>query len=184
MQTVVALFESRAAAERAVRRLPLLGQGYGECHMLESPGAVRARMDCSQRHSVLRGAALGAVLLFPIMALVAIGDAHQALSFGIDRDWVIAAAIGFTLFGSGCGALMGSLVGRSQVEEQAHLYLEGVRRGGVLVMALVSPHVASTAMNILRQQNGLGVQLCTRSRVIPPAVVEINHRGQEHPLPR
>lgn len=163
MKTVVGFFECREDAERAVRRLPLLGLDERAVCLLDTTPDVRRHLDCSQRRSVLRDAAIGALLSAPVAAIFAALDSLRAIEFGVSVDWAVAAAVLFTAGGTACGGLMGALVGRAGVEEDTHLYLEGVRRGGLLVMAQVEDYLTQTAMNILRQQGGLGVRVCTRA---------------------
>ena len=53
--------------------------------------------------------------------------------------------------GGAAGGLVGSLTGANVPERDAHLYAEGVRRGGTLVTARVDDARASTAREILQR---------------------------------
>jgi hypothetical protein len=151
---------------------------------LTSTHAVRQRIDCGQRKSVRRFAAIGGLLIAPIMAVFAFLDAERAISFGVDPAWATGASLGLLLGGIAIGALMGALWGRDEVERETHLYLEGVRRGYVLAIVRVEDHLAGKAMNILRQQGGIGVRVCPRERLIDSALQPGRPHASPAPLVR
>jgi hypothetical protein len=183
MKTVIGLFEDPDVAQQALRRLPLLGLDESCGQLLDTPAALRQRMECGQQRAVLKWAAIGGLLVAPIIAIFAVLDAQRAISLGIDSSWAIAASIGLLLGGIAIGAFIGGLWGRDEIERETHLYLEGVRRGCVLAMVTVDDDLAEKAMNILRQQGGLGVRICTRVRQVEPAS-SFPHAGEEvTPLP-
>jgi hypothetical protein len=163
----MALFEQNTDAEQAVRRLPLLGLSQDAARVLRSPGQVRQQMNCSQRHCVLKGSIVGALLIAPIIITFAVLDASRAIDFGVHPQWATAAAVLFILGGMACGAFMGALAGRAEAEEDTHLYVEGVRCGYTMVMVWIPEHLAERTMNLLRQDGGLGVRICSRARPAP-----------------
>jgi len=73
----------------------------------------------------------------------------------------LVAALGTAAAGAGIGAaaggLLGALVGAGIPEEEAHLYAEGVRRGGSLVTVSTDESMASTAYSVLRRHNAVDV---------------------------
>lgn len=184
MKTVVALFERPEVAQRALNRLPLLGPDQASGQLLTSTTAVRQRMDCGQRKAIRRWAATGGLLVAPIIAVFAVLDAQRAIDFGIDPSWAIGASAGLLLGGIAIGAFIGALWGRDEIERETHLYLEGVRRGYVLAIVRVEEHLADRVMNILRQQGGLGVRICTRERVFEPATQTGQPQASPAPLAR
>lgn len=83
------------------------------------------------------GATLGTVLgggagLLAGLGMLAIPGIGPVVAAG----WLIATAVGAGV-GAGTGGLLGSLVGAGVDEKDAHVYAEGVRRGGTLVTARV-----------------------------------------------
>lgn len=79
------------------------------------------------------GATLGTVLgggagLLAGLGMLAIPGVGPVVAAG----WLIATAVGAGV-GAASGGLLGSLVGAGVAETDAHVYAEGVRRGGTLV---------------------------------------------------
>jgi hypothetical protein len=97
---------------------------------------------------------LGALVIPGIGPVVAAGSLAAALS---------SAAIGAGI-GAAAGGLLGALVGAGIPEEDAHLYSEGIRRGGALVMAQVDDRLVDTALDIMERHN----------------VVDIDERGNTY----
>jgi len=69
----------------------------------------------------------------------------------------IATALGSAAVGAGVGAvtggILGALVGLGVPEEEAQVYAEGVKRGGILVAVRTDDTRATEATNIMRQFN-------------------------------
>jgi uncharacterized membrane protein len=74
----------------------------------------------------------------------------------------IATTIGMATGGAGVGAatgtLIGAMLGLGVEEEQAHAYAEGLRRGGVLVLAEVDETNAADVRVILNEANALDIK--------------------------
>jgi hypothetical protein len=98
----------------------------------------------------LVGGALGLLVGTGLLVIPGLGPVLAAgpLAAGIGT---IAAAAGATAIGAGLGAaaggLLGGLMGAGVPEEEAHAYLEGVRRGGTLL----SVHAADTEADDVRE---------------------------------
>jgi hypothetical protein len=90
----------------------------------------------------------GAVGLLVGAGLLAIPGIGPVLAMGplAAAIGTIGAAVGSTALGAGVGAgiggLAGSLIGAGVPEEKAHIYAEGVRRGGVLLTVSVDSAMA------------------------------------------
>src|SRR5258708_815427 len=79
------------------------------------------------------GATIGTVLgggagLLAGLGMLAIPGIGPVVAAG----WLVATAVGAGV-GAASGGLIGSLVGAGVSENEAHVYAEGVRRGGTLV---------------------------------------------------
>ncbi len=74
----------------------------------------------------------------------------------------IATAIGGAASGVGvgatAGALIGAMLGLSVEEEQAHAYAEGVKRGGVLVLAEVEAAKVNRVRAILDEAEAIDIE--------------------------
>jgi hypothetical protein len=90
----------------------------------------------------------GAVGLLVGAGLLAIPGIGPVLAIGplAAAIGTIGAAVGSTAFGAGVGAgvggLAGGLIGAGVPEAKAHIYAEGVRRGGVLLTVSVDSAIA------------------------------------------
>ncbi len=95
------------------------------------------------------GATLGTVLgggagLLAGLGMLAIPGVGPVVAAG----WLIATAVGAGV-GAASGGLIGSLVGAGVSETDAHVYAEGVRRGGTLVTVKAEDDQASMVERIL-----------------------------------
>jgi hypothetical protein len=176
MKTVVGLFDQYEDADRAVSTL--VNAGFNRDHLSI---AVRENtmLDVDDEHlyddtmdeasgaavgagtGAVGGAVLGGLtgLLIGVgaLAIPGIGPVVAAGS--------LANTLGSTALGAGIGAgvgavtggLVGGLVDLGVPEEEAHFYAEGVKRGGILVVAQTEDTRAPIAASIMRQANALDV---------------------------
>ncbi len=148
-KNVVGMFDTRQDAENAVRALRDAGFPGADISFVAGNargeyGDVRATetSDTEAAEGAGIGATGGAVLGGLAGLLVGLGVLTIP---GIGPAVVgggLAATLGATALGAGIGAaaggLLGALVGAGVPEEDAHVYAEGVRRGGALVMVQVA----------------------------------------------
>jgi hypothetical protein len=83
----------------------------------------------------------------------------------VAAGWIVAALTGAGVgaaVGGGAGGLIGSLTTHGVSEDDAHIYAEGVRRGGFLVTAKVDDKRVSEAQRILSSR---GVDVAQRRSV-------------------
>ena len=100
------------------------------------------------------GATIGTVLgggagLLAGLGMLAIPGIGPVVAAG----WLIATAVGAGV-GAGAGGLLGSLVGAGVSEEDAHVYAEGVRRGGTLVTARVDEGQRAAVEGVMDRFSG------------------------------
>ncbi len=101
------------------------------------------------------GATIGTVLgggagLLAGLGMLAIPGVGPVVAAG----WLVATALGAGV-GAGAGGLLGSLVGAGVNENDAHVYAEGVRRGGTLVTARVDESQRATVEDIMSRHSGV-----------------------------
>jgi hypothetical protein len=108
------------------------------------------------------GAAVGGVGgLLAGLGLLAIPGIGPVVAAG----WLAATAAGAAggaLIGGAAGGLVGALTHAGVREDDAHMYAEGVRRGGTLVTARVDDAQAQTTRSIL--ENDRTVNISERRR--------------------
>lgn len=101
------------------------------------------------------GATLGTVLgggagLLAGLGMLAIPGVGPVVAAG----WLVATALGAGV-GAASGGLLGSLVGAGVEETDAHVYAEGVRRGGTLVTARVPDEQRANVEAVLAKYAGV-----------------------------
>lgn len=72
----------------------------------------------------------------------------------VAAGWLVTTAAGAAVdgpAGSTAGSLVGSMVECGVSEDHAHLYAEGIRRGGAVVLARVAPAERALAEDIMRR---------------------------------
>jgi hypothetical protein len=143
-QTVTALFDRYEDASLAVRNLENSGVPASDISMVANNAENVHRIDEPSNASgdAGVGAGIGAVAgggagLLAGLGMMAIPGVGPVVAAG----WLVATAAGAVLgaaAGGAAGGIVGALTSSGVPENQAHIYAEGVRRGGTLVTARVS----------------------------------------------
>jgi hypothetical protein len=169
-QTVTRLYDNYGDAEQAVRALENAGVPSGEISLLannaqgdhdrrvvRSADAERAADDAG------KGAAAGGVIggvggLLAGLGMLAIPGIGPVVAAG----WLASTAVGAVAgaaVGGAAGGLVGALTRNGVSEEDAHVYAEGVRRGGVLVSVRCPDDLAGRAAEILDRHKGVDARV-------------------------
>lgn len=172
MKTAIGVFMDVEMAEEAVEALFQAGFERDEISVLAQRETVEDLVDDEREESALESAgagALGGTALGGLIGLIAgastlvVPGIGPALAAG---TW--ATILGTTAAGAGVGAayggLVGSLIGFGVAEEETHVYVEGVEKGGILTV--VQPDDAEmlvTAENIMIDHGGIGVKVVEES---------------------
>jgi len=171
-QTVTRLFHNYDDAETAVGELRRIGVADDDVSLIASNenGVHSHRVRDGKPDTVGeeaaedagKGAELGALAggiggVVLGAGMIAIPGLGPAVAFG----WLVSAlvgaaggALGGAVVGGAAGGLVGALAHAGVREEDAHVYTEGVRRGGVLVSARVPDDLVQAAEAILDSSNG------------------------------
>ena len=165
-QTVTGLFDTYTAAERAVRDLEAAGvphrdislvanNAHGEHDGLAATRGEEAGEDAGKGAGV--GAALGGVGgLLAGLGLLAIPGLGPVVAAGWLASTLVGAGVG-AVVGGAAGGLVGALVHSGVPEDDAHVYAEGVRRGGTLVTAKVQDAAVPMTRDILQGQRSVNL---------------------------
>ena len=168
MRTAIGLFLEREDAAEAIDALDEAGFQPDEVSLLARREVVEDLVDDERADSAVESAsvgALGGTALGGLVGLIAGASALMvpgigpALAFG---TW--ATVLGTTAAGAGIGAayggIVGALIGFGVAEEQTHIYVEGVQRGGILVLVQVEgADRLQRAEAIMTAHNGRGVDI-------------------------
>jgi len=178
-KNVVGLFDTMNDAEAAVRDLRDAGFNSSDISLVANNSDNRYNLDNTSYDSTATeteagegagvGATGGAVLGGLAGLLVGLGALVIPGIGPVVAAGTLATALGSTALGAGLGAaaggLVGALVGAGIPEEDAHVYSEGIRRGGALVSVQVATDDdADRAANIMDSHN----------------VVDIDERGSTY----
>ncbi len=167
-RTVTRLFDSRFEAEAAVRDLEDMGVPADDISIIardKAAGEDRSFLSRDSDHDgendtaegAGKGAAAGGAIgagagLLAGLGLVAVPGLGPVVAAG----WLaatLAGALGGAVVGGATGGVLGALTDAGVSEEDAHVYAEGVRRGGSLVSVRVDEADViriETALNGLR----------------------------------
>jgi hypothetical protein len=164
MSTIITrLFDTYEHASLAVTELEqngiphdsisLVANNADDRHASAVPMHDASTHDASTHDTAANGAGTGATLgtvlgggagLLAGLGMLAIPGVGPVVAAG----WLIATAVGAGVGAAG-GGLLGALVGAGVSETDAHVYAEGVRRGGTLVTVKVADGQAATAERVL-----------------------------------
>lgn len=156
MRTVTGLFDDYSDASAAVSALESAGVRSDDISIV-SNNADKRHGDSNAAEGAGTGAGIGAVVggaggLLTGLGLMAIPGVGPVVAAG----WLAATAAGAAagaVAGGATGGIIGAMTNSGVSERDAHVYAEGVRRGGTLVTAKVDDALAPEAEAILKRSN-------------------------------
>jgi hypothetical protein len=160
-RTLIGLYDDYDNAASAVRDLEAAGISqddisviandsggeYANRQMKTAGTKAGAGAEGGATYGLVVGGAAGLMAGLGMLAIPGVGPVVAA-------GWLAAAsvgALGGAVIGGAAGGLIGSMVENGIPEEHAHIYAEGVRRGGTLVTVRVSDSDATRAGAILQE---------------------------------
>lgn len=157
MKTVTGLFDDYSDASTAVSALEASGVPSGDISIVSNNADGRHRTETNAAEGAGTGAGIGAAVggvggLLTGLGIMAIPGVGPVVAAG----WLAATAAGAVagaVAGGAAGGLIGALTESGVPEAHAHVYAEGVRRGGTLVTAKVDDSLQAEAEAILRKSN-------------------------------
>lgn len=162
MKTVTGLFDNYDDASDAVGELEATGIPHADISIVASNSTEWYDNDRSKTaDDAVGGAGLGAVVggaggLLTGLGLMAIPGLGPVVAAG----WLAATAVGAVggaVVGGAAGGIVGALTDSGVPEKDAHVYAEGVRRGGTLVTAKVDDQIVANAERILGQSKSVNL---------------------------
>lgn len=158
-RTLTGLFDSYDDAEGTVRELEAAGITHDHISIVANHTAAGDRAKVKEGNEAGpgagAGAAVGAVIGGAGGALAGLGMlAIPGVGPVVAAGWLVATAVGAVggaAVGGAGGGLIGALIGNGVPEEDAHVYAEGVRRGGTLVTVRVEDRLVPVAGDILQR---------------------------------
>jgi hypothetical protein len=149
MRTVTGLFDTHDRAKDAVAALEDAGIPSEEISLI-SP-------DRDESDNTAAGAGMGAAVGGAGGLLAGLGAfAIPGIGPVVGAGWLVATLVGAAA-GGVAGGLLGMLTDAGVSEPDAHVYAEGVRRGGSLVSARVDDGKVDAAAAILAQSGSVDI---------------------------
>jgi hypothetical protein len=159
MKTVIGLFWGVEDVQGSIRNLRQAGFAEDTITVLNLVSAVRKLLDGGRGQIVAKcavcGAFLGSITYGAFGLSVGMGSCtlfNNGLASGI------AKLIPFLVIGAVFGAFMGCFAGIGEGEESTHLYCQGVRLGGEVVVVRASDELVAKTVSTLRQNRAEGVK--------------------------
>lgn len=162
-KTVSALFDTYAAASSAVSALEAAGVPHSDISIVanNSDNWHKGEKTSDAAEDAGTGAGIGAAVgglggLLTGLGLMAIPGVGPVVAAG----WLASTAAGAVAgaaVGGAAGGIIGGLTDAGVPERDAHVYAEGVRRGGTLVTARVDDARASAAQSILDRNKAVNL---------------------------
>jgi len=166
-KTITRLFDNYSDAKTALVDLETLGISHEDMSIVasnadEAHGDQDEHDGVNDHGDVSRGTSTGAVLggaggLLAGLGLLAIPGLGPIVAAG----WLAATAAGAgigALGGAATGSIVGALKNAGHTDEEAHVYSEGVRRGGTLLSARVPDDMVSQAEPVLEHNNSVDAE--------------------------
>lgn len=161
MKIVSGLFDDYERAAEAVKALREIGITADDISLVAN-NAMETDRSLHIADDAEAGTAAGAVLGGAGGLLVGLGAlAIPGIGPVIAGGWLVSTAIGAVtgaIFGLAAGGIVGAMTNAGIPEEEAHIYAEGLRRGGALVTARVPDEQADAAEAILKQVNAVDLE--------------------------
>ncbi|MDP2357036.1 MAG: hypothetical protein Q8M31_13390 [Beijerinckiaceae bacterium] len=162
-RTVSALYDTYSAASSAVSALESAGIPHSDISVVanNSDNWHKGENSSDVADDAGKGAGIGAAVgglggLLTGLGLMAIPGVGPVVAAG----WLAATAAGAVAgaaVGGAAGGIIGGLTEAGVPERDAHVYAEGVRRGGALVTARVDEGRESTAKGILERHKAVNL---------------------------
>lgn len=157
MKTVTGLFDDYSDASAAVSALEARGVPSDDISIVSNNVDERHAGESNAAEGAGTGAGIGAAVggvggLLTGLGIMAIPGVGPVVAAGWLASTAAGAAAG-AIAGGAAGGLIGAMTESGVPEEHAHVYAEGVRRGGTLVTARVEDSLYPEAEAIMRQSN-------------------------------
>jgi hypothetical protein len=150
-QILTSLYDTYQEAKQTVSNLESAGISHSDISIVAN-GA-----DGEHASAAGTGAGAGAIMGGGVGLIAGLGMiAIPGLGPVVAAGWLVATAVG-AVAGAASGGLIGGLVSSGVSEKDAHVYAEGVRRGGSIVTVRVAESEVEMARTILQRHRSVDV---------------------------
>jgi len=151
MSSIIGLLRTDDDARRSIQKLKESGFPEDKIGIYTQESAIRKLLGCEPTYSVSRYVVWGASIGIAVYALFALfAGLCQCNLFQFGQGYGIATFLGGILAGAFVGGGLGCLVGAAEFEKDSHLYVQGARIGGRVIV---------NVKHILEQEKVSGVKV-------------------------
>jgi hypothetical protein len=168
-KAMAGLYDNYAEATQSVRDIEALGIPPEDVSIVASniDDQYVATEKSNAGPDAATGAGVGAVVGGSVGALAGLGMlAIPGVGPVVAAGWLVATAVGVVAgagAGGATGGIVGSLTSSGVSKEHAHIYAEGIRRGGTLVTARIDENYATAVEQIMRSNHAVDPALRGRT---------------------
>jgi hypothetical protein len=150
-QMLTSLYDTYEEAKQTVSDLAAAGIPHSDISIIggNAQGLHTSGAATGAEVGAIAGGGAGLLAGLGIMAIPGLGPVIAA-------GWLAATLVG-AVAGAAGGGLIGALMSAGVNEKNAHVYAEGIRRGGALVTLRVDDSQAKTASMILQHHRSVDV---------------------------
>jgi uncharacterized membrane protein len=162
MELVVGLFDNKRDADLAVKALEQAGFSQSKMGALAQDRIIVEPLGKDQKDATARSAEIGALSGTALGGLTGLLAGTGAIGIPGIGPVIAAGVLASILAGAGVGAaaggLAGALMGLGFTKEEAKVYTEGVRQGGVMVAVQAEGEHIGLAREIIKQANAVDME--------------------------
>jgi hypothetical protein len=158
MSIVIGMFSSDKDVLSSIEKLKKAGLAEAKIGVLTHYNAARKLLSSDQIRRVIPHIGWGALFVFAIFCLIGLAVDWYACCnfFGYGMMFWVGGAVG--LAGAVLGAAAGWFFGLDKIERETEFYSQGVGKGGQLITVQTNDQLVTKVMDILRQQDAVGVK--------------------------
>ena len=163
MYPVIGLFWREVDTAQVVNKLKEAGFPEDKISIFTQESALRSLLGCKPSDVIPKYATLGVlfgIIIYGIFGLLA--GWCQCNWFNFEQMYGIAAFLGIILGGVFVGGFLGCIAGIAESEEDSHLYIQGARLGGRVIIVQANRENVERALSILEQAKASGVKSLER----------------------
>jgi hypothetical protein len=159
MRSIIGLLQGEDDKARSIQKLKEAGVPKDRINIYTQENAIRKLLGCEPTCVVLRYAGWGATIGIVVYGLFALfAGLCQCNLFEFDQAIGIGTFLGGIVAGAFVGAGLGGMAGAAEYEKNSHLYVQGARIGGSVIVIQTREEEVDSVKHILEQEKASGVK--------------------------
>ena len=156
---IIGLFPNSRDLEGEFQQLEKAGFEEGQIKTLSQEKDICQLLKCQPASITAVCMGCGALLVGGIyMIAAALAGWCECNLFGFGTEIAIETLIAGTLIGSFIGAVLGMFIGVGKYEAKLHLYTQGTRTGGQVIVIEIKPDEEAKTIQFLKEEGFFGVR--------------------------